>query len=120
MAVHLLEPWDLVASALNDNNDDDGHHCRHHQQSASFSSLLSKQLMHTVPWDLEVSALNDYDDDDDGYHNERNFQCNHNHHHQFSPSKQLMHLLALWDLVVSALEGDFEKRTKEMVLQNLL
>ena len=40
MAVHLLVPWDLVVSALNDYNDDGGHHCRHHQQSASFASSL--------------------------------------------------------------------------------
>ena len=75
--------------------------------------------MHTVPWDLEVLALNDYDDDD-GYHYLHHFQCHHHHHHKSSPSKQPMHLLALWDFEVSALEGDFEKRTKEMVLQNLL
>ena len=76
-------------------------------------------LMHIVPLDLEVSALNDFDVDR-SYHYEHHFQCHHYHHHQSSRSKQLMHLLALWDLVVSALEGDFEKRTKEMVLQNLL
>ena len=75
--------------------------------------------MHTVPWDLEVLALNDYDDDD-GYHYLHHFQCHHHHHHKSSPSKQPMHLLALWDFEMSALEGDFEKRTKEMVLQNLL
>ena len=120
MVVHLLVPWGLVVSALNKDDDDDGCHCRHHHQSALLSSSLSKQLMHTGPLDLEVYGLSDFDHVD-GDHYEHHFQCHHyHHHHRSSPSKQLMHLLALWDLVVSALEGDFEKRTKEMVLQNLL
>ena len=65
--------------------------------------------MHIVPLDLEVSALNDFDVDS-GYHYEH--QCHHYHHHQSSRSKQLMHLLALWDLVVSALEGGFREANK--------